>query len=162
MTNKSKMGIREYNVLPKELCVEQEHKNIYKELLRGEGDFQNSPFVGMQMHDIFLLSFAIGVTRGVRKPLLKAKPMLSQQVIASSGIGALVVAFFLSTKDPDDVLGADPEEMKSTVEEFSNAGLEILVDHILSARGETYLELEDKWRLFINDALQMVSRLGDG
>ena len=133
-----------------DIGIEKEHLLDYEDLRKGTGKYNNSPFKTLDNYDIFLVAMAIGAVRGKRKPLKSRVNLIPYRKFVNGYGEALITALVIAEEGSLAIL-SDYEKMFRIIEEYANGGLEILIEQILLAQGNIYLELEDHWRIYITD-----------
>lgn len=146
------------SALPEEVNIESTTKSDYVGLLSGHGKFSNSPFTSLNFYDIFLVSMSIGVIRGKRKPLSNKLSFIKSQMFKNSYGEALIKALAVYETNSTSII-EDQEKMFSIAEEYANGGLELLVEQIVTGSESIAQEIEEKWKIYISDTIQLIKSL---
>lgn len=106
--------------------ISTEKHEIYKQLTEGP----TSPFKTMK--DLFLTSAAIGVEKGIRKPIEKPISIFAWSVFTPEEDIPLLYALVLRIGESIDIL-LEQGRILDLVEEYANTGIEELERDLLSS-----------------------------
>ncbi len=105
-------------------------------------DFKN--FVAKDMHEIFFLCACLGYRKGKKKPLGRNGDDRFWSSTITPEEYASYYAMLIETNDMDFSVIADDRVVIATIEEYANAGMNILLEDVL---GEYTLSRGDDLRL---------------
>lgn len=100
----------------------------YKELYN---NMKNSLVVG-DFHELFFVCACIGYSKGLRKPIAKGDDRFWSRTITPTE-WACYYAMLLEQNDYDFSVIMDDKEVLMVIEEYANAGMEVIIDGFLSS-----------------------------
>ena len=119
--------------MPRNICIDKVKEPVYKALAEGENDIFGS------YKDVFLLAACIGLCQGQKKPLEEAVESIELQAFGGPVEQSLLNAVALQDQKDLKILFSDEvstDKCLSIIEDYANAGLELLAKRVLESPGD--------------------------
>ena len=97
-----------------------------------------SPFKGGTLADIFFYAAVLGFRNGRREPLVDPRPNIWLNAFGSRRV-AVLASVVISDAESLDVL-FEPDKAKTVLEEYANAGIDIIENELLGGAGAEPIE----------------------
>lgn len=119
--------------MPRNICIDKVKEPVYKALAEGENAIFGS------YKDVFLLAACIGLCQGQKKPLEEAVESIELQAFGGPVEQSLLNAVALQDQKDLKILFSDEvstDKCLSIIEDYANAGLELLAKRVLESPGD--------------------------